>query len=306
MTDKGGTHPSAPPPPYGTYNMPPNYPAYPPTNAPSQPYNGYNMTQSGPQQPMYQIDRNPQVHPANSDPMDMTAGSSFSDKSIRHAFIRKVYLIIMTQLLVTVGFICFFLFCEPVKYWVQRNSWFYWISYGVFFVTYLLLICIPAVRRSFPGNFICLAIFTLALSYLTATISSYYGTRIVLYAMAITAGVTLAISLFAIQTKIDFTMCSGLIFAMAMVLMLFGLACLITYLIVGNTFATYVLSIVYGALAALVFSLFLVFDTQMVVGGKNRKHSLSPEEYISGALHIYLDIVYLFTAILGLTGAASR
>jgi len=303
MAESYGTQP----PPYNTYKPPPGYPGYPPTNPPpAQPYNGYNMAQNGPQQPMYHIDRNPQVHPEAVESNLMTTGNSFSDKGIRHAFIKKVYLIIMTQLLITVGFICLFLFCFPVKDWVRSHSWFYWISYGVFFVTYLLLVCIPAVRRSFPGNFICLLIFTLALSYMTASLSSYYDTKIVLIAMAITAGVTLAISLFAIQTKIDFTMCSGLIFAAGMVLMLFGIACLITYLIVGNTFATYVLSIVYGALAALVFSLFLVFDTQMVIGGKNRRNSLSPEEYISGALHIYLDIVFIFTAILGLTGAASR
>ncbi len=45
---------------------------------------------------------------------------------------------------------------------------------------------------------------------------------------------------------------------------------------------------------------FLVYDTQMLVGG--RKHELSPEEYIFGALQLYLDIVYLFLIILSLFG----
>jgi len=236
----------------------------------------------------------------------MLAGNSFSDKKIRHNFIKKVYLILMTQLTITTAFICLFIFCRPVTEWVQSNSWFYWVSYGVFIVTYFTLVCVPSLRRRFPVNFICLAIFTLALTYMAATISSYYDTTIVLYAMAITAAVCLLVSLFAIQTRIDFTMCSGLLFGLCMVVLLFGLSCLITYLIIPNSFAAHVMYCVYGGLIALLMTLFLIFDTQMVVGGKNRKNALSPEEYIYGSLQLYLDIVYLFLAIVGVMGATSK
>ena len=49
---------------------------------------------------------------------------------------------------------------------------------------------------------------------------------------------------------------------------------------------------------------FLAYDTQMLMGG--RKHELSPEEYIFGALQLYLDIVYLFLIILSLFGGKSN
>jgi len=42
----------------------------------------------------------------------------------------------------------------------------------------------------------------------------------------------------------------------------------------------------------------LVYDTQRVVGGKNRRFQLSPEEYVAGALELYIDIVYLFMILL--------
>ena len=45
---------------------------------------------------------------------------------------------------------------------------------------------------------------------------------------------------------------------------------------------------------------FLAYDTQLVLG--NRKHTISPEEYITGALQIYTDIVYIFTFVLQLMG----
>jgi len=49
------------------------------------------------------------------------------------------------------------------------------------------------------------------------------------------------------------------------------------------------------------FVQYLVVDTQMMVGG-HHKYSLSPEEYIFGALNLYLDIVNIFLFILMLVG----
>ncbi|KAF7260027.1 hypothetical protein EG68_02548 [Paragonimus skrjabini miyazakii] len=226
------------------------------------------------------------------------SNAGFNDKSIRHAFIRKVYLILTAQLLVTAVFICVFLLERSVRLWVQRNSWFYYLSYATFICTYIALVCCPGVRRRYPGNFIALGIFTLAFSYLTGTITSFYNTESVLIAVAITAALCLAISLFAIQTRIDFTKCTALLFVLSMVVLLTGLACIIVYAVTGSN--NRVLQAVYGGLGALLFGLYLAFDTQMIIGG--RKHELSPEEYISGALQLYMDIVNLFLMILSLFG----
>lgn len=52
------------------------------------------------------------------------------------------------------------------------------------------------------------------------------------------------------------------------------------------------------------FSQFLAFDTQMLMG--NRRYSLSPEEYIFGALNIYLDIIYIFSFFLQFFGSSQE
>ena len=57
------------------------------------------------------------------------------------------------------------------------------------------------------------------------------------------------------------------------------------------------LQILYGSLGALIFSAYLVFDTQLMLGGKH-KYSLSPEEYIFAALNLYLDIINIFMMLL--------
>lgn len=63
-----------------------------------------------------------------------------------------------------------------------------------------------------------------------------------------------------------------------------------------------ILSLVYASLGALLFSFYLVYDTQLMMGGKH-KYSLSPEEYIFAALNLYLDIINIFLYILTIIGA---
>lgn len=45
---------------------------------------------------------------------------------------------------------------------------------------------------------------------------------------------------------------------------------------------------------------FLAFDTQLLLG--NKRYSISPEEYVFATLSLYLDIIYLFSFLLQLTG----
>ena len=58
-----------------------------------------------------------------------------------------------------------------------------------------------------------------------------------------------------------------------------------------------------GSIGALIFSLYIVYDTQLMMGGKH-KYALSPEEYIFAALNIYLDVINLFRYILLIVGIA--
>jgi len=55
----------------------------------------------------------------------------------------------------------------------------------------------------------------------------------------------------------------------------------------------------YSAAGAALFGMYLVMDTQLMLGGKH-KYSLSPEDYVFAALNLYLDIVNLFLYILSM------
>ncbi|XP_066300979.1 protein lifeguard 2-like [Branchiostoma lanceolatum] len=237
--------------------------------------------------------RDPESGSGSSD--ENFASSAFNDKAIRRQFIKKVYLVLTAQLLVTFGFVCIFKFVPEVHMFARQNPGLYWAGYAVFIVTYFALVCCPTVRRKYPMNVIMLSLFTLAMSYMVGIITSYYDIYSVLMAVGITCLVCFGVSLFAMQTKYDFTGCGGFLFVGVLVLFIFGLIAVITFPWVP------ILQTVYAGLGALLFALFLAYDTQLVVGGK--RHELSPEEYIAGALQLYLDIVYIFLFILQLVGS---
>lgn len=145
-------------------------------------------------------------------------------------------------------------------------------------------------------NFIFLGIFTVAESFLLGVTSSVYAVDAVMMAVGITAAVCLALTLFAFQTKWDFTVMGGFLLCATVVLLVFGL---VAIFIPSNKIVT----LVYASIGALVFSLYLVYDTQLMMGGKH-KYSISPEEYIFAALNLYLDIINIFLYILTIIGAA--
>ncbi|XP_072349771.1 protein lifeguard 2-like isoform X1 [Scyliorhinus torazame] len=224
--------------------------------------------------------------------------SSFSwdDKNVRRIFIRKVYIILMIQLSFTAGVIALFTFCDPVKIYIQAHPGWYWASYAVFFVTYMTLACCPGPRRHFPWNLILLSIFTLTMSYMTGMMSSFYNTKSVLLCFGITALVCFAVTIFSFQTKFDFTSCHGVLFVLLIVLCISGLVLVI---VLPFHYVPW-LHAVYAVLGAVIFTMFLAFDTQLLIG--NRRYAISPEEYIFGALNIYLDIIYIFTFMLQIFG----
>ena len=53
---------------------------------------------------------------------------SWDDQKVRRLFIRKVYTILVVQLLVTLAVVALFTFCDVVKDYVQANPGWYWAS----------------------------------------------------------------------------------------------------------------------------------------------------------------------------------
>ncbi|MEQ2176494.1 hypothetical protein GOODEAATRI_028565 [Goodea atripinnis] len=227
---------------------------------------------------------------------EMEAQFAWDDKIIRRTFIRKVYAILMLQLFVTVGIVCLFTFCAPVRFYIQTNPSLYMASYIMFFATYIALSCCGDLRRQFPWNIILLVLFTLSMAFMMGFVSSFYNTKSVMLCLGITALVCLSVTLFSFQSKIDVTSCQGVLFSLCIAMLL----CAITISIVVPFGYVPWLHAIYAVIGAILFTLFLAFDTQLLLG--NKHYSISPEEYVFATLSLYLDIIYLFSFLLQLMG----
>ena len=69
-------------------------------------------------------------------------------------------------------------------------------------------------------------------------------------------------------------------------------------------FQSWTLNIIYCGLAVLLFGIFLIVDTQMIKEGKY--DSISEDDYIIGALFIYIDIILLLNKILSFLQKSKR
>ena len=153
------------------------------------------------------------------------------------------------------------------------------------------------VRRKHPHGMIGLTIFTLATSFFVGIISSIYaqviGEWIVIESLLMTALIVVGLTIFAFQTKYDFTRFNGFIVA----LLMWGIMLLMfNFVFIMDTRFAYTL---YASCGAAFMCFFIVHDTQLMIGGKH-KYQLQVDEHVFAALSLYLDIVNLFLYILSI------
>ena len=140
-----------------------------------------------------------------------------------------------------------------------------------------------------------LAAFTALEGVVVGAIAASYSLPTVALAVAITAGVTGGLAAYAARTKTDYTAQGGLLFSALLALIFTGL--------VGAFTRSAALDLLIAGGGALLFSAYIVFDLQMLMGGAHTRFQLSPDDYVAGTIALYLDVINLFIYILRLLGS---
>ncbi|KAF3913588.1 hypothetical protein ABW20_dc0108496 [Dactylellina cionopaga] len=201
---------------------------------------------------------------------------------IRQRFISKVYSILFFQLLATGAVSAATFYSVGFKTWIQANGWMMWIS---LIGSIGSLIAVYCYRKTYPTNYYLLALFTGFEAYAVALITSFYDSKIVLEAVVITAVVFAGLTLFALQTKYDFTQWQGILFTSLWILV--GAGFISMFFSHGSGF-----EMVYSVGAVVIFSGYVLVDTQLIM-----RH-FTPDEEVAAAISLYLDIINLFINIL--------
>ena len=105
-------------------------------------------------------------------------------------------------------------------------------------------------------------------------------------------GIFSGLTLYAVQTKYDYTEMGGYL-----------ISCLLGFVLFGFM-ATFIhsskISIIYSSAGSMLFSFYIVYDTQLIVGGNHRKIMFHTDDYVLAAVSLYLDVINLFLYLLDL------
>ena len=220
----------------------------------------------------------------NNDDPAVAIARPTENRNVRLVFVRKVYSILSVQLLVTFAICALFALHEPTKNFVTNHQGFYWFNYifcfGVLFPLHIY-------KRKYPINFVLLSLFTLSMASMVGMITTMYAEAgagdLVLEAVAITASVFVILTIYTMQSKWDFSFLGAGLGMGLWIMILWGFFAMIFGVGVG---------MVYSCIGSILFSGYIIYDTYMIA------ERLDPEDYIVGAIELYLDLVNLFLYIL--------
>jgi len=249
----------------------------------------------------------PDSDPTGDSSSDTTLGA-MSETAVRHGFIRKVYGIVGAQLFLTTLIAGILIRLGDTLIHVHPT-----VAMVLMFVSLAgsislmcVFACYPQTMRRSPTNYIILLLFTLCEAVLIGFICLNYTLNSILVAVGVTAFIVLSMTLFACQTKVDFTGFGPYLFAASMCLMGFGFLFMIGSMAgLGAMPAFQTLNLVYACAGALLFSFYIVFDTQLIVGGKYHMQ-FSVDDYAAAAINLYIDIIQVFLFILRILGERRR
>jgi len=241
----------------------------------------------GDQQPgSYSFDSRPNANNFYDD--KPTYGENFVIRA-RVNFVRKVFSIVSFQLIVTAMFIYLSAFSKRYIRYAEHSPFTTFLSMCGTIFTSLILVFWKSLARTAPKNYYILGIFTLCESFLVSKLTVQYDATTIFGAIFLTAAVVSALTLYACTTKHEITYFMGLIAMLTM----------------GSFFLFFIKIFIHGSFMSLVTSfigamlagLYLIYDIKAIMGNHGT-FKVDIDDYVGGALNLYIDIIQIFVRIL--------
>lgn len=215
------------------------------------------------------------------------------DGEVRSGFVQKVYGILSVQLIITAAIAAPIAAQDP--HWVAENVR---TCQACMIISLVAVVsvgcCFQNIARQVPYNYLFLLLVTVCEAVVVGFICAMYTANSVILAVLETAGIFFGLTLYACTTKSDFT---GFGPYLATALWGLLLTSMISFFLPGDS-----LRYMISGFGAILFSFYIVYDTQMICGGKHKQGAYGVDDYVFAALNIYLDIINLFLYILELFG----
>jgi len=209
----------------------------------------------------------------------------FERPEVRQRFITRVYFLVLTQVVFVTMLVCAMRKMPALVYRLSSNAPI------IFMVTSAPMLWLSSRQRArkAPQNYVALFLFTALMGLALGAATAFLPADLLLRAGGTTVLAMVGLTVYALRTSRDFTMRGGLL--LAGLFALFGLALVQVFLggALVNSIKTY--------LGVVVFSAYIVYDTQLMVGG-GKALQLRTDEHVLAAMGIFMDVVNLFMYIL--------
>lgn len=208
----------------------------------------------------------------------------FQAKSVRIRFLRNVLWIVVIQLAISCGLAAMALFVSPVKAFFEDNRCTIWASWGTGLGLMILgRFGFNSIRR-LPLNLVYLVAFTTAMVCMIGSVVGHFQSDVLLLSVILTFSLMLILASVATLTRVDVTNWVPLL--MSSFVIVVGSS------VVGALYLDAVFHIVISAAIAMISSMYVVYDIQLLLGDSGR--SLSPGEFVAGSFAVYLDTLNIF------------
>ena len=227
------------------------------------------------------------------DPYNDNGLSSKLSTDSRMGFIRKVYGILCAQLCLTAGYLIV-VTRDPQSFqrFYQNHLPLVFVAIFIYMITLYAIGCYKSVARKVPLNYILLFLFTASMSFICGVSVSFSEPQDVMIAAIMTCSIVIGLTAYAVTTKTDFSYCNAFMWGLVI--------CVLCATFLSIFIHSRLLSIWISALVVLLLCVFIIYDTQLIIGKHSLKYSI--DDYVFAAMVIYIDIMRLFLEILKILG----
>ncbi|KAI9033437.1 inhibitor of apoptosis-promoting Bax1-domain-containing protein [Hyaloraphidium curvatum] len=171
---------------------------------------------------------------------------------------------------------------ETCRTWLRANPWSVYAAVASSVAALLALYCR---RRAYPANLLLLAAFTAAEAFTVGSVVAFTDRTALLHALLLSLSSSVALTLYTLQTRRDFSGLAPYLFALLA-------ACLAAGVVRAFRPFSRSTDLLFACGGAAAFGGYIVHDTQAMM------RRVSPEEYVVAAVDLYLDVVNLFLQVL--------
>jgi len=215
----------------------------------------------------------------------------------RKAFIGKVYTLLVIQIAITLVVSVLMMQLGGYNFYVWLYTDGYWTRTASLFGTLGVLVAMICNKSKFPLNLILLFSFTMLMSYVIGTVTTTYAAMglqvIVIEAFAITSLLFIGLTLFTMQSKIDFSFLGLILPILTFTLIIWGFFSMFA-------FSSFAFRQVYALAGVVIFSLYVLYDTHAITT------YLSYDDYVLGAVNLYLDFINLLLFVMSCLAGQRR